>query len=155
MNKRILEILTFVMKEIQQNFFDDVDLEFLMNILSERGFSDDEIQSAMGWLMNHGDKLDISYKNKNSGIPRPLWRHLNEMEHSAISSEAFSYLFHLRELNLLSDDDMETIIDRAVNLHVPQMDIEDMQDLIAVVVLDFENSASNGYFQFTSTGLRH
>ncbi len=155
MNNRILDILTFVMKEIRDNIFDDIDLQFIMDVLSERGFTEEEINSAMSWLMNHGESFDRIIQGQTSEVPRPIWRHLNELEKSIISPIAYSYLFHLRELEILSDDEMEAIIDRAVRLSVPQVDVEDMQDLIALVVLDLENSAPDGYFQFTSTHLPH
>jgi uncharacterized protein Smg (DUF494 family) len=143
------------MKEIRENSFDEVDLQFIIDILSERGFSESEISSAMSWLMNHGENIDRLFASQASGVPRPLWRNLNDEEKSSISPDAFSYLFRLRELQLLSDNDVEAIIERAVKLQIPQIDIEDMQDLIAIVVLDFDKSASGGYFQFTSNRLPH
>ncbi len=155
MNRRLLEILTVVMKEIKENSFDEVDLQFVMDMLSERGFSETEISSAMTWLMHHGENIDRIFASKAAGVPRPIWRHLNEEERSAISPKAFSYLFHLRELELLGDNEVESIIERAVKLQMPQLDVEDMQDLIAIVVLDFDQSASGGYFQFTSNRLPH
>jgi uncharacterized protein Smg (DUF494 family) len=155
MNKRILEILTYVMKEIRNSTFEDLDLQFILDILSKQGFSEDEIAAAMSWLMNHGENIDRLIKGHPAGLPRPIWRHLNESEMDAISPNAFSYLFHLRELELLSDDNMERIIERAVTLRSSHLTVEDMQDLIAAVVLDFETSASEGYFQFTSTRLPH
>jgi len=155
MNKRILEILTFVMKEIRDNTLDDIDLQFIIDMLSDHGFSEDEITTAMSWIMDHGENIDRIIQGQTSGVPRPIWRHLNEIERSVISPTAFSYLFHLRELEVVSDNEMEAIIDRAVKLSMPQIDVEDMQDLIALVVLDIENSAPNGYFQFTSTRLPH
>lgn len=155
MNKRLLEIIASVMKEIRENSLENIDLQFIMDVLLERGFSEDDITSAMVWLMNHGESIDRLQKNKDSNVPRPIWRHLNEIERSAISPEAFSYLFQLREMQLLNDDDMETIIERAVSLKTHSLDVADIQDLIALVVLDFENSASEGYFQFTANRLPH
>ena len=155
MNKRILEILTYVMREIRENSFEDLDLRLVLDILAEQGFSEDEISTAMSWLMNHGESIDRLLQGYPSSVPRPVWRLLNETEQHAISPKAFSYLFHLRELELLSDDVMERIIERAVSLRATQLTVDDMQDLIAAVVLDFENSASEGYFQFTSTRLPH
>jgi uncharacterized protein Smg (DUF494 family) len=155
MNRRILEILTVVMKEIRENSFDEVDLQFIIDMLSERGFSDSEISSAMSWLMSHGENIDRLFASQATGVPRPLWRTLNEEEKRSISPDAFSYLFRLRELQLLGDNDVEAIIERAVKLQIPQINIEDMQDLIAIVVLDFDKSASGGYFQFTSNRLPH
>ena len=153
MNKRLLEIIAYAMKEIRDNSIENIDLQFIMDVLLERGFSEDEISSAMAWLVHHGETIDRLIKKQNDGVPRPVWRQLNETERQSISPEAYSYLFHLREMELLNDDDMETIIERAVNIKLPSLDIEDMQDLIAIVVLDFENSASGGYLQYTANHL--
>ncbi len=155
MNKRFLDVLTFVINEIQMNPQSDLDLQTLVDILEDEGFSQDEISSAMSWLMNNGESLDRIATGYASHFPRPVWRTLNEREQEAISPKAYSYLFHLREINVLSDDKMEKVIDRAVNLRLLQMNVEDMKDLIAAVVLDFEDSASKGYFQFTSTPYQH
>ena len=155
MDKRFLDVLTFVLSEIRENSNGDIDLQAVVDILEDEGFSEDEISSAMSWIMGHGDQLDrITTKVKNS-VPRPLWRALNEMEEEAISPKAFSYLFHLRELNVLTDDNMERIIDRAVGLRLLHINVEDMKDLVAAVVLEFEDSAAKGYFQFTSTQYPH
>ncbi|HNW60074.1 MAG TPA: DUF494 family protein [bacterium] len=153
MNKRLLEIIAYAMKEIKNNSFENIDLQFIMDVLLERGFSEEEISGAMSWLVNHGETIDRIIKKQRDDVPRPVWRHLNETERQAISPEAYGYLFHLREMELLDDDAMETIIERAVNIKLPSLDIEDMQDLIAIVVLDFENSASEGYFQYTANHL--
>ena len=155
MNKRFLDVLTFVINEIQMNPQSDLDLQTLVDILEDEGFSQDEISSAVSWLMNNGESLDGIATGYASHFPRPVWRTLNEREQEAISPKAYSYLFHLREINVLSDDKMEKVIDRAVNLRLLQMNVEDMKDLIAAVVLDFEDSASRGYFQFTSTPYQH
>ncbi len=155
MNKRVLDILSFVMKEIRENSYGDIDLQLIMDILSTQGFSDDEISSAMSWLMSHGESIDRLFTGHPAGVPRPMWRILNEYEKEIISPQAYSYLFHLRELDLLSDDEMEKIIERATSLQMAHLDEKEMQDLIAAVVLDFENSASEGYFQFNSTMLPH
>ncbi len=155
MNKRVLDILSIVMKEIRESFYGDIDLQLVMDILSDQGFTDDEISSAMNWLMSHGESIDRIIKGHPADVPKPVWRLLTHAEKEIISPEAYSYLFHLRELELLSDDEMERIIERAVSLQLPQLDVKEMQDLIAAVVLDFENSASEGFFQFNSTLLPH
>ncbi len=155
MDRRLLEIIAYAMKEIRDNSLENIDLQFIMDLLLERGFSEEEITHAMSWLFNHGETIDRLIQNQISDLPRPIWRQLNEYERMAISPQAYGYLFHLREMELLSDMDMESIIERAVNLKLPSMDIEDMQDLIALVVLDFENSASEGYFQYTANHWPH
>lgn len=155
MNKRFLDVLTFVINEIREQTEGDIDLQAVIDILEDEGFSEDEISSAMSWLMHHGENLDRITTTHISAFPRPLWRSLNDVERDAISPKAFSYLFHLRDLNVLTDDNMEKIIDRAVGLRLFQMNVDEMKDLIAAIVLNFEDSASKGFFQFTTTMYPH
>ncbi len=155
MDKKFLDIITFVIKEIRENSDGDIDLQTVVDILEDEGFSDEEISSAMSWIMDHGEQLDHMPTEHRGTYPRPVWRSLNEIEQSTISPTAYSYLFHLREQNILSDDSMEKVIDRAVSLRLIQMTVEDIKDLIAAVVLNFEDSAAKGYFQFTSTHYPH
>ncbi|MBN2357736.1 DUF494 family protein [candidate division KSB1 bacterium] len=155
MKKDLLEIISSVIKEIRENSEEDVDLHFIVEMLIERGFSEEDISDAMVWLMHHEETIERYVKDRGTNLPRAVWRTLHETESEAISPEAFSYLFHLRELELLSDDDMELIIERAVSLKTPSLDVEEIQDLIALVILDFENSVLKGYFQFTANRLPH
>ena len=155
MDKRFLDVLTFVLNEIRENNDGDIDLQAVVDILEDEGFSEDEISSAMSWIMDHGEQLDRITTEHRGAYPRPVWRSLNEIEQATISPNAYSYLFHLREQNILSDDSMEKVIDRAVSLRLMQITVEDMKDLIAAVVLNFEDSAAKGYFQFTSTQYPH
>ena len=155
MDKRFLDVLTFVLNEISENSDGDLDLQTVIDVLEEEGFSEDDISSAMSWILNHGDQLDRITTEQKSNIPRPVWRSLNEIEGESITPKAYSYLFHLRELNILSDDNLEKVIDRAVNLRLMRMNVEDMKDLVAAVVLNFEDSASKGFFQFTATRYPH
>lgn len=155
MKRNILDILTFIMSEIQSNPLQDIDFDLMVETLEEHGYSDEEISAAMDWISQHSESIDRLVSTGNSDLPRPVWRQLNDVEKDAISPNAFSYLFHLRELELLRDDEMEAIIDRAIHLDLPSLNVEDMQDLIAIVVLDYENNASKGYFQFSINQLPH
>ena len=58
MDKRFLDVLTFVLNEIRENNDGDIDLQTVVDILEDEGFSEDEISSAMSWLMDHGEQLD-------------------------------------------------------------------------------------------------
>ncbi len=155
MDKSFLDVLTFVLDEIRESSNDDLDLQTIIDVMEDEGFSEAEIESAMTWLLNHGDQLDRISSEQQRFVPRPMWRALNDIEEQSISPKAYSYLFHLRELNVLTDDNMEKVIDRAVDLRLHHMNVEDMKDLVAAVVLNFEDSAARGYFQFTTTRYPH
>jgi len=151
MNKKLFDVLELVLKEIRENVVGEVQLQTIIDMLYEHGFSDDEISLAMSWLLSSGDNLQQLVGSAPEGLPRPLWRNLNDEEREAISPSAYSFLFHLRELELLSDNKMEQVIDRAVRLNTSYLGVEDMKELITAVVLDYEDNASSGYFQFLST----
>ena len=153
MNKKIVKILSHLMQRINTSDLDESDLQMITDTLMDQGFTEDEIMAAIAWLSDTDD--DEPVQEFEFDLPRPVWRQLNEMEQEVISPHAFSYLFHLREMNILGDAEMERIIDRALRLDLDQIGVEDMQDLIAVVLLDFEKNASNGYFQFTSSHSPH
>ncbi len=155
MNKRLFDIITSVINEIREQSLDNIDLHFIVDLLIERGFSEQDISDAMMWLMHHGETSVRNLQKTTTHLPRPIWRTLHETESNALTPEAFGYLFHLREMEILSDEDMETIIERAVNLKTPSLDVEEIQDLISMVILDFENSAMKGYFQFTANRMPH
>ncbi len=154
MNKRFLDVLNFVLDEMSEDSSGDLDLETMVDAMQDEGFSDDEIQSAMSWIMSNGDSLERS-SIQFSAVSPPIWRMLNEIEEQSIPPKAYSYLLKLRRLNILTDDNLEKVIDRAVDLRLFNMNVEDMKDLIAAVVLNFEDSASKGYFQFTTTRYPH
>lgn len=155
MDKRFLDVLTFVLDEIDENGSSDLDLETIVDVMQDEGFSDDEIQSAMTWILSQNNVLNSISTDQRSTVPRPMWRALNDIEEQTISPKAYSYLFHLRQINVLTDDNMEKVIDRAVDLRLNQMNVEDMKDLVAAVVLNFEESAAKGFFQFTTTRYPH
>jgi uncharacterized protein Smg (DUF494 family) len=155
MDKNFLDVLTFMLDEIRENSDGDLDFQTIIDVMEDEGFSEDEISTAMSWIMNNGDQFDRITAEQQYNLPRPVWRSLSVREEQSISPKAFSYLFHLRELNILTDDSMENVIDRAVELRFFRMSVEDMKDLVAAVVLNFEDSAARGFFQFTTTSYPH
>ncbi len=71
MNKRFLDILTFIINEIREQSRADVDLQTLVDMLEDEGFSEDEITSAMSWLMSHGENLDRVVGGGAGGLACP------------------------------------------------------------------------------------
>jgi uncharacterized protein Smg (DUF494 family) len=155
MNRRILKALAYLFRELSYNQLEDLDLQMVTDLLMEQGFSDEEISIALTWIGDQNEWDNTYDPLEFQGLPRPVWRQLNDAEQDVLSPKAFGYLVHLRESNVLGDAEMEMVIDHAIRLDIPQMSIEDMQDLIAVVMLDVESNASHGFFQFTPNRLPH
>ncbi|HNR66520.1 MAG TPA: DUF494 family protein [bacterium] len=149
MNKNILRILAHILQEMKSPDFDDTDLQTITEMLMDRGFSEEEVMQAISWLDElEEDDYHAIDQDDFLHLPRPIWRQMNALEKDIISPSAFSYLFRLRESGMIADAEMERIIDRATRLDLQQVNVEEMKDLVAVVLLDVEKNASDGYFQF-------
>lgn len=155
MDKKLFDVLEMVLKELQSSYAGEIPVQHVIDFLEEKGFSEDEISLAMSWLLGNEETAENLVDKPETSLPRPMWRSLNEDEQDAISPNAFGYLFRLRELDILTDTMMERIIDQAVRLHTNNLDVEDMKELVTAVVLDYEDNASSGFFQFLSNQNPH
>jgi uncharacterized protein Smg (DUF494 family) len=72
------------------------------------------------------------------------FRVYHDAERNIIVTEAQGYLLQLRELGLLSDNEMELVIDRIMMSGVPRVSLIEMKDLVASMVFDFDDSTHVG-----------
>ena len=155
MDKKLFDVLEMVLKELEESYAGEIPVQHVIDFLEEQGFTEDEISLAMSWLLGDENTAQNFVDKPEKTFPRPMWRSLNEDEQEAISPNAFGYLFRLRELEILTDTMMERIIDQAVRLHTNNLDVEDMKELVTAVVLEYEDNASSGFFQFMSNQNPH
>jgi uncharacterized protein Smg (DUF494 family) len=104
MKERIVEILIYLMSEMQENkTLQDIDLGDLKN----KGYTQSEISAAYSWI----------FENMQNSPPQPLpsgrpagssRRVLHDAEKLVFSTESQGYLIQLRELGLLDEVDLET-----------------------------------------------
>lgn len=108
--------------------------------LRSMGFTDNEISSAYNWLLKHfedyPDSFSFSDKRNDSGSVRVL----SDAERGVISPEAFGYLLQLRQLNLLTIEQMEMILDRCALFVNDPIDISEMKILASVAMFDTGSS---------------
>jgi uncharacterized protein Smg (DUF494 family) len=155
MHERILELIIYLVNEIRneqrsgpavhhgdtppldggiQYSKSGLDLESL----TRRGYTSAEISTAFSWLFDHltlGENLVVGANSPHSH------RILHEIERLAIGREAQGYLIQLRELGLISDDDVEMVIERAMITGLSQAGISEIKSLIAAVLFEHDESA--------------
>ena len=68
------------------------------------------------------------------------FRILHPAERFIISPEAYGYLIHLRELNILSDSEFELVIERAMLSGYEQLSAQEIQTVVNSIL--FANSES-------------
>jgi uncharacterized protein Smg (DUF494 family) len=131
---RIIEIIVYLLNELQDNKqLSDVDFD----ALSKLGYTQNEINTAFGWIyskMYLGEKVFTTDKSVTQSH-----RVLHEVEKNIISPESQGYLIQLKELGLLSDMDIEVIIDKIMVSGFPKISLDEIKAFIASYLLDLED----------------
>lgn len=140
MQEKIIEIIVYVINEMRHNKrLGEIDLR----TLADRGYSQTEISTAFSWLfdkINFGENIFVE-EQPNS--PRSH-RFLHEVEKMVISAEAYGYLIQLREIGLIDEADIETVIDRIMASGFAKVTLEEMKSVVATVMFDFDDSERIG-----------
>lgn len=140
MQEKIVEILIYLIGEIRKNTpITDIDL----SVLSQRGYSTTEISTAFNWLfekISHGENI----VTETGEISSTSHRVLHDAERMVITSDAYGYMIQLRELGLISDMDIEVIIDRIMMSGYPTVDGEDIKSHVAALLAENDDSLNGG-----------
>jgi uncharacterized protein Smg (DUF494 family) len=139
---RIMEILVFLLSEMRaKKGLTEIDLV----PLSQRGFSQTEISAAFSWLF---DKLAAEQAFSEGPIvfAAPITnsttshRVYHEVERSVIGPAVQGYLMQMHEIGLVSDFDLEFVIDRIMMSGVPTVSLDEVRELVSGTLLGFEDS---------------
>lgn len=136
MQEKIIEIIVFLINEMRNNKrLGEIDLR----ILSDHGYTENEISTAFSWLF---DKINLGENilaNEEPNTPHS-YRILHDAERSIITPDAQGYLIQLRELGLLDESAVETLIDRVMMTGFSKVDLMEMKILIASLLFDYDDS---------------
>jgi uncharacterized protein Smg (DUF494 family) len=142
---RVMEVILFLVGEMRRNKqLGDIDL----GKLADKGYTESEVSTAFSWLF---DKMALSVSQSNVTtlssdlhIGNTPFRIYHDLEQSFLSSEARGYLIQLRELGLLKDSEMELLIDRLWFTSTQNIGLENIRDLAAAIIFDFDDSSRIG-----------
>jgi len=139
MYERVVEIIMFLVNELQSSKqLSEVDI----SVLSKNGYTDSEISTAFSWLferMNIGQTMVEETEAKESSH-----RVLHEVEKLVISPEAYGYLLQARQFGLLSNRDVETIIERVMAAGFSRVGVPEMKSFIAGILFDTDSQQGAG-----------
>jgi uncharacterized protein Smg (DUF494 family) len=139
MQERIVEIILFLVNELKSNKqLNDVDV----SLLTENGYTQSEISTAFSWLFERmplGQELVAKEQDT-----RFSHRVLHEAEKMVIAPEGFGYLLQCRQLGLLSNADIETIIERIMGAGFSSAGVPEMKSFVAGMLLDGDGQSGMG-----------
>ena len=119
MQERIIEIIVYVMSGIKQNkAFSDMQVQELLN----KGYSDSEISTALSWII---DRIELPETNitTDNKFEKESFRVFHASERDLFTIEALGQIIQLNTLGLLSNENVEFLIDRASTLGISKIDI--------------------------------
>ena len=142
MQERIIEILVYVLTEVKRTkkSVGEIDISQLV----QKGYTQQEISTAFAWLNNRLQVDDKVLERSSTEDNRGSFRFLHRAEQYVITPEAYGYLIQLRELNIISQQEMELVIENAM-LEGFELSIAEIQNIITSVLFDSSlgHSSSN------------
>lgn len=155
MQERLIDIIVYLLDEIQHeepmnNYVD------LSKTLISKGYTENEINMALSWIFNH-------LQNKSSSLEGDLKfaegsvRVLHDLERMILAADAYGYLLQLRHLNLLTDFDVEVVIEKALSLGTTSITLEDIKSIAASIIFGFDtnNYSWDGFFYYPGSNTVH
>ena len=138
MNDRVVEIINYIITEIQSSDSGIQKLDELSAELYHQGYSEDEISSALAWLLDKIKvNLDDAINPPKSPLPR-AFRVLHDVERLIISPRAYGYLIQLRELGLIDGMELEQIIEKSLMIGTSSVSVEDIKAIVASLIFNTE-----------------
>ena len=108
------------------------DLEEISSYLKNQGFTENEISSAYSWLLNRLQQdSEFIY---NSDHNRIGIRILSEAERRLFTPAAYGYILQLQHLGLLSEDQLEQVLERGAMIWSSPVGVEQLKTLIDSVL---------------------
>jgi uncharacterized protein Smg (DUF494 family) len=138
--EKILEIVVYLMNRLTDHQGSVSSFDEMSADLRSMGFTDTEISSAYSWLLKHFEDYPDSFATAAAKTDSRAVRVLSEAERRVISPEAYGYLLQLRQLNLLSIEQMEMILDRCALFISDPVDLSEIKVLASVAM--FESGSS-------------
>ena len=134
MDHNIVEILVLLMREYPEGAIEIEEFEPLTQDLIDRGYSQQEIETALFWFQNRSDGQEMAVmKDEYSS---QSFRVLHDIERSVVTPQAYGYLIELRQLGLINLGELNMILEKALILGGQKVTYEDVKMLAAAQILD-------------------
>jgi uncharacterized protein Smg (DUF494 family) len=136
MHEKIVEILIYVLNEVKKSNKPIGEIDF--KALERKGYTQSEISTAITWLYERLNPEREVVESTADTQPHSF-RVLHPAERFIISTEAHGYLIQLRELNIISDQELEMVIERAMVSGYEQLSAQEIQTLVnSILFANFE-----------------
>jgi uncharacterized protein Smg (DUF494 family) len=141
MYDKIVEILIYLLLEIKEKqSLNDIDL----SKLEESGYSPLEISAALSWLFEKMRFNETQLPSHVSADSSRSFRIFHDVEKLAIDAQARGFLMQLRELNLVTEIELEYVIERIMLSGYSRANIEDVKAIVSSVFFEMKDPSLYG-----------
>jgi uncharacterized protein Smg (DUF494 family) len=135
---RIIDIIVYLMGQIDEKGRGLSHFDSLTEDLKARGYADEEINTAFFWLLERL-RLRLSQLARSAKyLPKRSSRILHITESMLFSQRGYGYLIQLYQLGLIDDEQREQIIQRALMSGLEQIGESEVKLLAARLLLSTE-----------------
>ena len=136
MQDKVIEIIVYILSEIKEiKQLNEIDVRNL----TDKGYSDSEINTAFAWIFSKLDEGELIFKDENESTKSH--RMFNLVENKIFTVDAKGYLLLLRELGLLNDLDIDLVIERVLLSGFQKINISELKKFIASFILNTDSKS--------------
>tara|TARA_B100000965_G_C19502266_1_gene717999 strand:+ start:237 stop:710 length:474 start_codon:yes stop_codon:yes gene_type:complete len=136
MKENVLDVLMYLFEtyiETQDEI--EMDHEDLRIDLSEAGFNSNQIEKAFDWL----DKLNNKNSITDDLVDSSSNRVYSNIEMTRLNSSCRGFIEYLEQINILSFQQRELLIDRLLALNTNDIDIDQIKWIVLMILFSQPN----------------
>jgi len=155
MNERVVEILVYIMNEMQGEQAAPNHMEIISRDLMQRGYTENEISSAFSWLYERQQNENEELVRHTGPTLSGTFRVLHDLERLVISPAGYGYLLQLKHLGILDDAEIEQVIERAMMVGATRLPEEAIKSLVASTLFNLEGMSGGTFFALEDNAVVH
>ncbi|NVJ59231.1 MAG: DUF494 domain-containing protein [Gammaproteobacteria bacterium] len=144
MKTDVLDVLMYIFERFQdQDFVVVEEAGKLSSELTEVGFSDGEIDSALDWIDGLVDLRDSASREEQDTTKATFSNRIfTDKERVVLSIQAQGFLYHLQNLGVLDAATREVVIERIMALDIEGVDLEQVKWVTMMVMFNLPGQES-------------
>lgn len=132
LDERIMNLVSLITDQVQtkQDLFSNEGK--IMDSLMSSGYRLHEADAALTLLQALSQNDDDRLAGEECAVPKDGMRSMNTEERSRFTIEAFGFITKLSHLNIISGEQRDEILDKALSLHAGRIGLTQMKSLLAL-----------------------
>ncbi len=140
MNERIVEIIVYVISELKQKKkISEVDVDELQ----KQGYTNTEISTAFSWIADRFDSAD-NLEFSGNYVNNESFRVFNDEEKNLFTKEALAELLQMHSLGLLTNENIEQIIEHSIIAGYYKVNSEQLKYYVANIIFNAQLNNTPG-----------